>query len=456
MADISRRTALKSGALLAAGASSILTGSRHVCVADGTGARHGFGDAEALGDQYYKRMTTIIESVRRTEMERIGDLTSRMADTIKSGGEVWLQAAEGHMGRFENDETLPGNPGVIRSLKMHEWNKVEKVKCAALKKGDILVTNHVNAAIREARDRGVHVVGLPVNYVDNEWTPRGFVSPNENGWLLGDVTSEIIQSYVPYTQGIVDCPQIPEMKLFPSSSNSLYTLYWMFQCETADKVKNSSAKHVGASLAVIDTVLERIHEAVRSQREYIYDHAPTVAKRIGGGAHFHVSSDPKSVQEESNRVANGPMMTNAFRRIVRFDGAVMGEDQMKKGDVHLFAVNEADAPPIVEEARKARDMDMFIVTIAPAASYELRRLSDVFIDNLCPEGAGLLDIKGYPKKVGSIGSIVNNTLMWIFTAQFIDEMVRRGWIPWFYLGYYQVGGGPYDTAVKPFFLKQGF
>ena len=74
----------------------------------------------------------------------------------------------------------------------------------------------------------VYVVGVPVCYVDNEWAPRGFVTPNVNNWLLGDVSSVILQSYIPYHQRIVDCPQIPEMKLCPSAANSLNSLFWMF------------------------------------------------------------------------------------------------------------------------------------------------------------------------------------------------------------------------------------
>ncbi len=455
MAVISRRDTIKTGAMLAAGAAAGFHDSRTVHASDRAGTNHNFGHTEAFGDQYFNRMTAIIESVRHTELTKIDSLTSRMADAIRRGGEVWLQAAEGHMGRFENDEKLPGNPGVIRSMKMHEWNAIEKKKCAALKKGDILVTNSVNTAIRDARDRGVHVVGIPVNYVDNEWTPRGFVQPNENGWLLADVSSEIIQSYVPYTQGIVDCPQVPEMKILPSSSNSLYTIFWMLQCGTAEKMKNRAPKY-DRSREVIDMVLSRSGEAFHRQRDLIFDHAATVAKRIGGGAHYHVTTDPPGVQEESNRVASGPMMTNAFRRIVRFDGMVMGEDRMQRGDVHLFASMEPDPLRLVDEAKKARDMDMFVVTIAPPQSRELARLSDVFINNYCPEGAGLFDIRGFDRKIGTISSVVNNMLMWVFTAQFIDEMVRRGWIPWFYLGYYQVGGAEYVKAIRPFFEKQGF
>jgi len=452
----SRRKILKTGSVIVAGSAGVGTNVRSAGAADRAGTKYNWGHTEDFGTQYYKRMTEILGNIHQTEMNLIGDLSSRMADAVRAGNEVWLQAGEGHMGRFENDETLPGNPRIMRSLKMHEWNRIEKQRVAQMKKGDVFMTNHVTGGIRAARDRGVYVIGVPVNYVDNEWTPRGFVYPNVNNWLLGDVSSVILQSYIPYTQGIVDCPEIPEMKICPSSANSLYSIFWMFQCEVANKVRNKKNRHIDKSAVVLDTIIGRIHEVFRLQKDYMFDHAPTVAKMIGEGGHYHVTSDHPGVQEESNRVAMGPMMTNAYREIVRFDGAVIGKDDMKKGDVHLFATIEPDSKKIVAEAQKAKEMGMFTVAIAPESSHKLRRYSDVFIDNLTPEYDGLMEIKGFDRKVGNIGSVINNMIMWIFTAQFIDEMVRRGWIPWFWLGYYQVGGKEYDLAVKPFFMKQGF
>jgi hypothetical protein len=313
-----------------------------------------------------------------------------------------------------------------------------------MKPGDVYITNYVNENVRKVRDAGVYVVGVPVCYIDNEWAPRGCVNPNPNNWLLGDVSRVILQSYIPHTQGIVDCPEIPEGKLFPSSANSLCSLFWMFQAETTNKLKNPKARGFDTSAIVLDTIISRIREAYRVQKDYIFDHAATVAKKIGNGAHYHVTSDHEGVQTESNTVAKGPRMTNAFRK------------EMKKGDVHLLAAIEPDAPKIIDEAKKARDMGQFVVSIAPANSLRLRLLSDIFIDNLSPEGGGLLGIPGFPEKVATVGGILNNTLMWIFTAQFVDEMVRRGWIPWFYMGSYTVEGPAYSKAMQPFFLRQGF
>jgi hypothetical protein len=280
--------------------------------------------------------------------------------------------------------------------------------------------------------------------VDNEWAPRGFVQPNVNNWLLNDVSNVILQSYIPYYQGIVDCPEIPEMKLCPSAANSLNTLYWMFQAEVANKVKNKNAKPVDYAQRYIDTILERISEAYRLQKDCMFDNAPTVAKMIGSGAHYHVRSEHRGVESESNGVAMGPMMTNAFR------------DEKRKGDVHLFATIEPDDETIVKEAKDAKDIGMFVVSIAPGNSLQLRRYSDVFIENLSPEGGGLFEIKGFEQKVATAGGVMNNWLMWIFTSQFVDEMVRRGWIPWFWMGGYTVGGSEYNKAMRPFFLKQGF
>ncbi|MDP2983731.1 MAG: twin-arginine translocation signal domain-containing protein [Candidatus Latescibacter sp.] len=439
MPKFSRRNILKGGAVLAAGAAAMGSGVRSVDAADRAGARYNWGHTMAFGEQYYGRIAEMLESIRQNEMKLIGDISSRMAETLKKGGNVFMHAQAGHMGYIEFKEENKGNPRILKSSTV--WNGGDYDK---MKPGDVLMTNYVNENVRKARDSGVYVVGVPVCYVDNEWAPRGFVNPNPNDWLLGDVSSVILQSYIPYTQGIIDCPEIPEMKLCPSAASVLCSLFWMFQGETANKFKNKNARPVDKSAEFLDTVLSRLHEGYRLQKDYMFDTAATVAKLIGNGGYYHVTSDHGGVQSESNGIAMGPRMTNAFRK------------NMKKGDVHLLATIEPDSQKIIDEAKKAREMGMFVVAIAPANSLKIRFYSDVFIDNLSPEGGGFLQIPGFPEKVGTVGGIVNNMLMWIFTGQFVDEMVRRGWVPWFAIGGYTVGSAAYNKAMEQFFRKQGY
>ena len=438
MPILSRRTVLRSGAALTLGAGPLSGGSAQA--AERAGTQYNFGHTVDFGEQYYTNMLHILESIRLTEMNLIGELTSRTAETLKKGGTVWWQAKAGHMPLYEFREENRGNPRLFRTwLKPGSGGDYDKMKS-----GDMLFTNYVHDDILAARDRGVYVVGVPVNYVDNEWSPRGFVTPNPGNRLLGDVSNVILRSYIPFTQGIVSCPQIPEMKICPSSANALGALFWMFQAEVADKLKNKAAKNPDKSKLYLDTLLSRIRESYGAQKDAIFDQAATAAKLIGGGAHIHVMSDHPGVETEASVVAMGPMMLNSFLK------------DKKKGDVHIFASIPPNSKRIVEETKKAREMGMFIISIATGNSPELRMLSDIFLDNLSPEGEGYFPIPGFPEKIGVLGGIMNNILMWILVAQTVDEMVRRGWVPYFWMGIYTVGGKEYNAVMEPFFRKRGY
>ena len=207
MPKITRRNMLKSGAVLAAGITAWTgTGIRKSEAVDRAGTKYNWGHTMDFGEQYFVRMVEIIERIRLTEMNLLGDITSRMAETLKKGGNVWLQAHSGHMGPVEFREENKGNPKILRSRAELGSGDYDRMK-----PGDVLVTNFVSEEVQSLRDSGVYVVGVPVNYIDNEWAPRGFVQPNVNDWLLGDVSNVILQSYIPYTQGIVDCPEIPAL-----------------------------------------------------------------------------------------------------------------------------------------------------------------------------------------------------------------------------------------------------
>ena len=408
------------------------------------------------GEQYFRNMLTIIESIRKTERSKFDSITGRMSEALMKKGNVWMHAQAGHMGYVEFIESNRGNPGILRSSSNWGGSGYDEMK-----PGDVLMTNYVNEKVKQVKDMGVYVVGVPVNYVDNEWAPRGFASPNVNNWLLGDVSDIIFHSYIPYHQGIVTSPMIPEMKLFPSAANSLCTIYWMFQAEVANRFKNKKYKALEMGGKVMDTVLSRINNAYETQKDRIWETAAIVAKKIGGGSHYHTTSMHRGVQDESNGVAMGPMMTNAYKKWApstpyQYIQAEKDVSDMKKGDVHLFASIEPDDPKIVEDIKAYHDMGMYTIYIGPANSHETLKHADVFIDNQSPEGGGLLDINGYDEKVATVSSVMNNWLAWIFTAQMVNEMIFRGWVPWFWMGFYQVGGKPYDDGIRQFFIQQQY
>ena len=403
------------------------------------GSGYTWGHTLAFGEEYHQGMLAIFDDIRRTELGALAELADRMAATLKSGGNVWMQAKQGHMPRFEFDESNKGNPRIMRSNS--DWDDSDYDK---MRKGDMLVTNYVNENVKRAKQAGVTIVEVTVCYQDRPENQGGWVKPDESGMTQKDLANLMIESHTPMEQGLVTCPEIPEMKLCPSSSNALAALFWMMQAEAANRFKNPSSRGAEMATAVLDTLIERTRSTYGAQKDAIFACAKEIAERIGGGAHYHVTSDHQGVQCDATGVASGPMMTNAFRK------------EMKKGDVHLVATIEADAKAIIDEAHKARDMGMYVVAIGPAGAKELRALSDAFFDNHSGEGGGLLEIPGFSERIATVGGIVNNILAWILTAQFVDEMVRRGYVPWFWMGFYLEGGGEYDEAVKRFFQRQGY
>ncbi len=437
MAGFTRRKALITGAVAAAGTAAE-PGVRTADAADRAGSKYNWGHTMAFGEQYFTHVLEILGNIRRNEMTLIGDIAGRMTDSLKKGGNVWMQAQAGHMGYIEFDEKHNGNPKILKSCLV--WNGGDYDK---MKPGDVLMTNYVNEDVKAARDKGVYVVGVPVCYVDNEWAPRGFVSPNPNNWLLGDVSSVILQSYVPYHQGIVDCPQIPEMKICPSAANPLNSLFWMFQCEVASRVKNAKAKPVEAAARMLDTIMDRIRDAYRTQKDLMFDHAATVAKMIGGGGNFHVTSDHEGVQAESNGVAMGPMMTNAFR------------DKMKKGDVHLVATIEPipSGSSMRRKRRRRRACSSspsrrvirsgYAGTAMCSSTTSARRAAVSWTSRFPGEGR---DRGRCPEQYAHVD---------------IHRAVRGrdglpGWVPWFWMGGYTVPGPSTTRRCGRFSWKQGF
>ena len=102
MSKVSRRNILKSGAMIAAGTTAgIGAGINNASAADRAGTKYSWGHSMDFGEQYYSRMLEIIQNIRRNEMGLIAELSTRMADSIKNGGNVFMKAQAGHMGYHE-------------------------------------------------------------------------------------------------------------------------------------------------------------------------------------------------------------------------------------------------------------------------------------------------------------------------------------------------------------------
>jgi len=472
MAKTSRRNLLKKGAALGVGIASGYALSPDVsnascpsqpCDNSGNTSKwdheYTWGHTKLFMEEYHAGTMEILGRLSG-EIGHVGELTSRAADVIKNGGTVWQSMNVGHMPGPEQTEKRRGHPGIIKdhdpsiptvlSGRKAADEKLESYE--GLKKGDMLFTNHCNKSVKEARDNGVYVVGVTSNYINNEFRPEGFSHPNQDNLMIKDVANEILHSHVPHDQGLVQAPEIPEFKLCPSSTTGQGALFWMICSELANKVANKKAKTVDKSVEYLRILTERI-EKIRDVHMYrIRETAVTMARRIRSGGRWHARSiEHRGLASELTGVASGPMVVN------------WGSwNTAKNKNVMLIAGISPANPGEVKLALEKQIEGAFVIGIGPASidgevpPGRLIDVADVGFDNFSPESGGVIQIKSRKDTICPTSGIIGNVIQQMICAQWTDEMVRRGSVPYYWMGFFQIGGKEYDDGVRPLFAIQGF
>ena len=422
-----------------------------------------WGHTKLFMEEYHDRTMEILGCLSG-EIDHVGELTSRAASVVKNGGTVWQSMNVGHMPAPEQAEKRRGHPGIIRdhnpsipTVLTGGKAKEEILKgYEELKKGDILFTNHCNKSVKKVRDKGVYVVGVTSNYINNEFRPVGFSHPNQDNLMLKDVSNEILHSYVPYNQGLVQAPEIPEVTICPSSTTGQGTLFWMISAELTNKIVNKNAKNVDKSAKYLDILTERIEKIRDVHMSKIRETAVTMTRRIReGGRWFARSIEHPGLASELSGVASGPM-------IVNWRDDTKSWDATKDKNVMTIAGISPAFPDEVKLALEKQREGAFVIGTGPASidgvvpHGRLIDIADVGFNNFSPESGGVIKIKGRKDSICPTSGIVGNIIQQMLCAQWADEMVRRGSIPYYWMGFFQIGGREYDNGVRPFFIIQGF
>lgn len=406
---------------------------------------HTWGHTAPFGLEYYRVATDLLRRIR-DDASIIAEVSARATETIRSGHTVYMNVSTGHMPSWELIGDREGSPGIFH-VNTGDSNTPEEY--AAMQAGDMLLTNRVSEDVRAAHNRGVYVVIFTTCYVNNRMTPPGAVQPNENNLMPEDVASRVIDSHIPWQQGILNVPEIPAMPVCPGSSNISCAIHWMITAETAYALATGGAPDGTKARQYVDTLLDRLAVIRETEWARIAETAPVIAKRIISGGHYFVHSRNGGVESEANGVAAGLMMVNHFRppRSVSEGG---------DKDTTLIAAVSVDDPKEIAWADEARANGHFIVGVGQPGNEGLRSRCDVYLDDRCPEPAGVIPVPGRPEGVSPATGIVNNIATYMLTGQFVDEMCRRGAVPCFYMGYYRTLGQPYNEVMRALFTERGY
>ena len=404
---------------------------------------HTWGHTIPFGKEYYQNAVKLLQEIR-DDAAIMAEVAAKAADAIRAGNKVYANITTGHMPTYELVNEREGNPA---QFEFTGADTCTPEQFAAMRAGDVLLTNHVSEAVRDARDAGVYVVVFTTCYVNNRDTPPGKVNPNVHDWVPEDVASRVIDSHIPWYQGLVRAPEIPEMEICPGSANGSCAIHWMITAEVAHSLATGRPPTGSIGLQYVDILLGRLADVHDQDLEYINEIAIVIAKRIINGGHYYVRSRNEGIQSEASGVAQGLMMCNAFEPRPASEGG--------DKDVFLIAAVSANDPQDLAWADEARSNGNYLVGIGPSHNDGLRGGCDVYFDNRCDEAAGIILIPDQPDKVCPATGILNNIIMYMLTAQFVDEMCRRGAIPYFLMGAYR-DGSDYNSVMRPFCLERGY
>jgi len=449
MAETSRRNVLRTAAAAVAGfAGGAAVGPRPVRAH----APHNpdskwdheytFGHTQLFMEEYLEGTLEILGS-QSGELDHIGELTTRAANVARNGGTVWTHMSLGHMPHYEQLETRRGSPGVMKDTRKFDH----------LKKNDLIFTDKCNRDVLDARERGVYVVSVTSNYQDNEFRPAGFTDishHNPDGLMLKDVSNEILHGHTPYTQGLVHAPEIPEFAICPSSGTGSGSTHWMLYAELANKLADPGARAVDKSAEYLSILTARV-ERVRQHMDHIRETAVIMARRVRAGGRWFVKSIEHPGFQSEFHVASGVRIVN------------WGDwNATKEKNIFLLSAISPSYKPEVQLALQKQVEGAFVVGIGPSSldgvvpNGRLIDVADAGFDNFSPESGGVIRVPGRDDTVCPTSGIVGNVIQQMIVAQWCDEMVRRGSVPYFLMGIYQKGGREYNAAMTIAFERQGF
>ncbi len=402
------------------------------------------------GDEFIKKGRKHLSLVREEESEHIERAAAMAAFSLSAGKKIYSEVTIGHMMFQETRDERMGNPKLFTTLPQWMGNSADEY--LKMQKGDFLITNYPSQHCLDAHKRGVFVTGVTSPFVPDEKS-AAYVNPWEEGYYIKHVSDLVIECKTPYTEGIVNVTEVPEIPLFPGSELTLALIYWMVNAELANKVTNGQdARSKEKAEEYFEILMARYDEAALQIAE-IKQAAQIVAERVINGAKFYVYDQKGQLTSEACGRASGLMLTQETNAKL---------NKLKYGDILVLGAYSSNEPLDIDVAERAREKGAWVVGIGPLGtegnSSGERTLKHVHLplDNRSWDSWGCVSIKGMERRICPTSGIISAMLFWAFQAQMVTEMLKKGEVPYVWMGFHMKEGRDYDNVMRPLFLKRGY
>lgn len=407
-------------------------------------------------DRYWDGTFAMVRDIRDTQIGNIVRAMERANSCRRKGGTIYSNLFYGHYAQYAGSRDRPGQPWVLP----HHASLTEE-QIAAMKPGDFLLTDYADEARRNARDRGVCVVGVTNNYMRFFKTPPDGMNEDRMKISIEDVSTLVIDSQVPWNNGLVVTPKIPRFSLCPASGIAQYAVYWACTASLAALIGSNGANS-GADYAqeYLTLMLDRF-ERIRTDRPKIDRISRKWANLTRDrDARLYVYGRPLAIDgyPPLSMFSNDAVDTASSAMWAR----LYDESLVTARDIVLIGSEYSDHPGDLDVARKSREKGAYTVAFCPystegdASGPRLFKAVDDALNTYCDERDGVLTVPGFSGKICPLTGLTGNLVLWMLTAQWAEHMLNRGEIPYFWMNHDERGGREYDDAVEPYFRKRGF
>ena len=409
-------------------------------------------------DQYYDGAVRIVTGIRDTQLGNIARAMQKAWELKQKGGTIYSDLVFGHFASLAQSKDRPGQPWVLPQFDIGTPDEVFD----AMKPGDFLMTHVTSESRKNARERGVFVVGVTNNYYPfSETPPEGLRPENMALPRIEDMSDIVIDSQIPWDNGLVDAPQIPQFKLCPGSGLAAYSVYWpctaLLATLIGSKGKDTS---IEPARVYLDLLLERF-KRIHTDRPKIDRVASKWADRVlEKGSQFMVYGEQFTVSEK--RTGN-PFVSDA---VGAASGSMIGQHydagRLTENDIVLIGSMRSRQEQEIEVARTAKEIGAYVAAFCPystdgdASGVRLFREVDDAFNTYSDESEGVLEVKGFDRNICPAAGLTGLLVHWMLMAAWTDHMALRGEMPYYWQGFHENGGGEYDNAVRPYFLERGY
>ena len=417
-------------------------------------------DKRDFMDQYYYGALDIVKGIRDTQVDNIASAMEKAYELQMKGGKVRSHINYGHFAMFAGSRDRPGQPWVLPqpgiTPKQDEYDE--------LKAGDFIITNRVSEEYNKLRDRGVFVVGVTNNYFRFSRTPAGWLRESNMKLSLEEISDMVIDSQVPWDNGLVHTHHIPQLALCPSSGLCQFAVYWTCTASLANLIGTRGKGSASEPARTYLDILSERFEKIGTDRAKVDRIAEKWADLVlGKGARLLVYGHPQDVEsyiETRNMFVNDSYVCASSAMIA--DLYEKKADDLRDTDIVLIGAFTSNNELEIIAAQHARSVGAHNVAFCPygtdgdTSGQRLFKEAEFAFNTYSDESEGVIAVNGFEKKVSPVSGLTGHLILWMLTAQWTDHMCRRGEVPYYWKGYHEEGGREYDNQVHPYYLKRGY